>query len=80
MPNQDAQTRGTPDVPNDKTDRPALKGDSAQDGKNKWDIIDETAWESFPGSDPPSTWAGPDLTPEEREERAKKAKEASKQD
>jgi len=71
MPNQNTPNPRTADVPKDKTERPALKGDAAADGKKKWDIIDEQAWESFPGSDPPSSWAGKDLTPEEREAKAK---------
>ncbi len=25
-----------------------------------WDAIDEASWQSFPASDPPSTWAGED--------------------
>lgn len=75
MANQNMQ-RPKPEKPPEKTDRPALSAEKA-DAQRKWDIIDEHAWESFPASDSPSSWAGRDLTPEELEERAKEQKAKS---
>ena len=39
-------------------------------GKKSDAAIEEATKESFPASDPPSSWAGPDLTPEQRAEKA----------
>jgi hypothetical protein len=41
--------------------------------KNKWDVIDENAWESFPASDAPANWAGRDIAPAERQAAAEEA-------
>jgi hypothetical protein len=57
-----------------------LKPDRPQEVKNvphkHWDHVDESAWESFPASDPPAHWAGNDKPPtlngdEEEEEEEK---------
>ncbi len=72
QPQTSADTRPAPAQPPDKTERHGLKSSEAEVHKNKWDLIDENAWESFPASDAPGSWAGRDLTPEER--AARKAK------
>ncbi len=78
MPDRESQKgadkRPVPDKPQDKTERQALQGEQPNVPQKMWDIIDERAWESFPASDPPATWAGRDLTPEEREATKAKAK------
>ena len=72
MTNRDAQPKqATPDNPPKPTDGPPLKSGEPGD-KKKWDLIDENAWESFPASDPPASWAGRDIPPDEREAQADK--------
>jgi hypothetical protein len=53
----------TDPAPADVGDRPrALSPDASEDE----DLVDEMVEESFPGSDPPSTWAGGDTPPPHR--------------
>ena len=57
----------TPEKPTKRADSPThLKTDKTGD-KRQWDLIDEHAWESYPASDPPASWAGRDIPPEERD-------------
>ena len=48
---------------------PAPRPEKDPQGK-KLEGVDESVIETFPASDPPSSWAGRDLTPQEREEQA----------
>jgi hypothetical protein len=71
MPNSNSQKRGAaqPEKPPAKAEQDAPESADKPDGqKRKWDIIDEHAWESFPASDPPASWAGRDIAPQERAE------------
>jgi hypothetical protein len=69
MPNPKTRTQreAAAETPPGKTGRAARQGGKQGDQTRKWDIIDERAWESFPASDPPATWAGRDIAPQERE-------------
>lgn len=68
-----AKSKPTPDKPNEAQEKGVERsGDAASDSAKKWDIIDEHAWESFPASDAPSSWAGRDIAPEEQEKQADK--------
>lgn len=77
MPNRNEQTdnagRKSPEKPRADNDaaKKSLKSEDKAEAK-KWDIIDESAWESFPASDSPASWAGRDISPEERDELRKK--------
>jgi hypothetical protein len=77
MPNQNSDQKKTaPEKPRE-AEHPATKGSDGKGGEKKWDIIDEHAWESFPASDAPSSWAGRDISPDEREAQAERdAREA----
>jgi hypothetical protein len=68
MPNENSHSekKATPDKPREVAKRSA-KAEDKGEGKKAWDIIDEHAWESFPASDPPASWAGRDISPQERE-------------
>ena len=69
------ESKKSPDKPQDKTTRPALTGSQKQGGPERWDVIDEQSWESFPGSDAPSSWAGRDIPPDERDAEAEAEKQ-----
>lgn len=60
-----------PEKPREAVHSAETKKESAKTGKRKWDIIDENAWESFPASDAPGSWAGRDIPPDERETKGK---------
>jgi hypothetical protein len=67
MSNQDPQTNGAKNQaaparqPSDKASEQA----AAKPAK-KLDAIDEAAWETFPASDAPASWAGRDIPPDEK--------------
>lgn len=63
--------------PGQGTDR---RSTDRADADERWDLIDEHAWESFPASDAPARWAGPDLSPAERDEKARAAAARRKDD
>lgn len=50
----------------DNSEEAAAKGDKPEA------LIDEAVWESFPASDAPTSWAGKDIAPQDREPDAKK--------
>jgi hypothetical protein len=74
MPNRNtSDPKATPEKPradNEAAQKP-LKGET----KKKWDIIDEHAWESFPASDAPASWAGRDISPADREAAEERKKQ-----
>lgn len=58
-----ASTSGR-DLPSGSRDEAGRLADGpAETDEDEADIVDEMVDESFPGSDPPSTWAGVDKPP-----------------
>ena len=58
MANTDANK---PESPKKSPEKPKeLKGSKITKG---WDAVDETSYDSFPASDPPSHFAGKDIAP-----------------
>ena len=74
MPNRDYGMHSRHDEPlahKQTAVRTSASKAADRDGK-RGDKVDEFVAESFPASDPPASWAGPDLTPAERKQRAAK--------
>ena len=63
--NEDAVLR-----PSDPKRAPIKAATNTPRADKKGDEVEEAVKESFPASDAPSSWAGPDLPPEKRAEKA----------
>jgi hypothetical protein len=80
MPNRNTETEKSklkPEKPRADNDasKKDFKGEAQEGQAKKWDIIDEHAWESFPASDAPASWAGRDIAPQDREAEENKKKD-----
>ncbi len=74
MPNRDygihSRTDEGQERPQAVAVSPPAKLVKTRGDKKREDEVDEAEKESFPASDAPSSWAGPDLPPKQRAEKA----------
>lgn len=73
-PPKETRPEKPPEVKQATTEQERQEAPSDDRQAARWSLTDENNWETFPASDAPAAWAGRDISPTEREARARAQK------